>query len=77
MRRMNAEEIAVYTEEPETIYWCSQCDHKRVNSKDLSTGQFFIAYGHGSKTNNNENYNNLIFAVCNECLADRYWYIKQ
>ena len=47
-------------------YWCDICDANAVDSRDHSTGRFFIAFGH--VVNNVEEHTGVQFAICNDCL---------
>ena len=52
-------------------YWCTECDNNIVKSDDPTTGTFFYQFGHSwdakaGKTT--DDYEQIIFAICHECL---------
>jgi hypothetical protein len=54
-------------------FWCNCCDGVIVDSKDPTTGKFFLQWGHMYKANSNRGwadpeFHPFIFAVCHECL---------
>lgn len=50
-------------------FWCSVCDNVLVDSDDEETGQFFKVYGHTMNLRGElEDYTNVVFAVCSQCL---------
>jgi hypothetical protein len=57
-------------------FWCSECDNKKVYSDKPETGKFFNQFGHNwiPQVGNTpgkigDDYNQIIFALCAECLA--------
>ena len=60
--------------EPQS-FWCTECDHKMVDSDRPETGKFFQVGGHVRKCrfqshrpDTTEDHEIVIFAICTECL---------
>ena len=52
-------------------FWCAECDHNTVDSSLPSSGKFFQVSGHVRKIGPKDktgDYENVIFALCSECL---------
>ena len=53
-----------------TVFWCSECDLKKIDSNKPETGSFFLIHGH-QWNNASKDYSgdptNVLFAVCKDC----------
>ena len=55
-------------------FWCSECDHSKVDSSNPNSGRFFQVGGHVRKfedegLGDTGDYESVIFAICANCLA--------
>jgi len=52
-------------------FWCNCCDAQKVHSEHLSTGRFFIQWGHVFKsTGIQDDYEPIVFALCLDCIGE-------
>jgi len=52
--------------------WCNKCDQRTVLGNDLSTGKFFVVFGHAYRRDKGKydgDYTGVMFALCSECLS--------
>jgi len=78
MKFQNCLRAVTFVKEAE--FWCTECDGNKVHSDKPETGKFFSQFGHnwipqlsracGAKVPGRvgEDYNQIIFALCTDCL---------
>lgn len=53
------------------IFWCNECDAKQVDSTDITTGSFFVFFGHAYQLKTlsyDGDYHGVMMAICVNCL---------
>ena len=47
------------------VYWCHNCDSRKVDSSKPETGKFFQQFGHEFETGD---YTSVFYALCPNCI---------
>lgn len=52
------------------VFWCNNCDCRKVDSEDASTGHFYLQSGHAfnqATKHYDGEYMMVMYALCKEC----------